>query len=70
MKRNEFRTCTRCKKRIFVSVSYSLSGELLETHFIGLKRIIDDHPTQDAKNFVCGSCKSPVKKQVKIKKKK
>ena len=59
MIKHEFKTCSKCKKKIFIS-SLDEKGELIETQFISLKKISEKRgPQSDSKTFVCGLCEKP-----------
>ena len=61
MIKNEIKVCPKCKKKVFVSLLDD-KGQLLETQFIGLRKISETKVVNgENKNFICALCRKPGK---------
>ncbi|MBS3068056.1 hypothetical protein J4450_05110 [Candidatus Micrarchaeota archaeon] len=58
MIKHEIKTCSKCKKKIFISLLEE-KGQLVETQFIGLKKISERKGITENKVFICGLCEKP-----------
>lgn len=54
-----WRNCQKCKKKYFVSSSSDLAGKIVETYFMGLRKISEKHASNAA--FVCAICEGTYK---------
>ncbi len=66
MIKHEIKACTKCKKKIFLSL-LDEKGELVITQFIGLKKIGETKGPVTESKFVCGLCDKSQQAKIKPK---